>query len=59
MAKQKEKKEYLSYYEAMTKGGTRRAPRSTWTQAQYISASPQQRQLAKAGIEHKKVKRMK
>lgn len=33
--------------------------KDTWTYAQYKKASPKQRQLARAGINHSKVKRMK
>ena len=51
------KKEYLSYYEAMSKGGS--PMRDTWTQAQWETATPEKRQLAKSGMSYKKVQRMK
>lgn len=59
MATEKQKKAYQSYYEIMTKKNKGKPPRHTWTEAQYVTSSPQQQQLAHAGIEYKKVKRMK
>lgn len=51
--------EYLKYYASRSQGGKARPERDTWTKAQWDSATPTQRQLAKSGISYKKVKRMK
>jgi hypothetical protein len=53
---------YTKYYNSQLEEdlkGNKRPRRSTWTRAQWDTATPAQRELAKSGASYKRIKRFK